>query len=163
MNDRLMARGLAWFGIGLGLAETFAPRRLAAATGLEGHENLIQLYGLREIASGAAILAADEPEQHLGLRVGGDLLDAALLAARATPADPRRNRTLAAALAVAPIVVLDAAIWLKARDRRRRAPRSPADLSCTCATVPRSRRSTRTRTRRSRRSWPRRRGCTDAT
>ncbi|WP_331301733.1 catalase family protein [Methylobacterium oryzae] len=129
MNDRLMARGLAWFGIGLGLAETFAPRRLAAATGLEGHENLIQLYGLREIASGAAILAADEPEQHLGLRVGGDLLDAALLAARATPANPRRNRTLAAALAVAPIVVLDAAIWLKARDRRRRAPRSPADLS----------------------------------
>lgn len=129
MDDRQMARGLAWFGIGLGLAETFAPRRVAAATGLDGHEGLIQLYGLREIASGAAILAAAEPERHLGLRVGGDLLDAGLLAARATPSNPRRNRTLAAALAVAPVVMLDAAIWLRARDRRGPSPGDPGRRS----------------------------------
>lgn len=41
MDDRTMACGLAWFGIGLGLAETFAPRRVAEATGLEGHEGTI--------------------------------------------------------------------------------------------------------------------------
>ena len=117
MNDRTMARGLAWFGIGLGLAETFAPRRVAEAAGLEGHEGLIQLYGLREIASGAAILASSEPERQLGVRVAGDLLDGALLAARSTPANPRRGRTLAAALAVAPVVLLDTALWLKARNR----------------------------------------------
>lgn len=117
MNDRTMARGLAWFGIGLGLAETFAPRRVAEATGLEGHESLIQLYGLREIASGVAILASAEPERHLGVRVAGDLLDGALLAARSTPANPQRGRTLAAALAVAPVVLLDTAIWMKARNR----------------------------------------------
>jgi hypothetical protein len=128
MDDRTMARGLAWFGIGLGLAETFAPRRVAEATGLEGHETLIQLYGLREIASGVAILAADEPERHLGLRVAGDMLDGGLLAARSAPSNPRRGRTLAAALAVAPVVILDTAYWLKARNRPRRLPRSPADL-----------------------------------
>jgi hypothetical protein len=129
MHDRTMARGLAWFGIALGLAETFAPRRVAAAAGLEGREALIQLYGLREIASGAAILAAEEPERHLGLRVAGDLLDSGLLAARATPANPRRHRTLAAALAVAPVVILDTAVWMRAQDRRRAVPGSPADLS----------------------------------
>ncbi|WP_267423703.1 hypothetical protein [Methylobacterium sp. GC_Met_2] len=128
MNDRTMARGLAWFGIGLGLAETFAPRRVAAATGLHGHEGLVQLYGLREIASGAAILASAQPERHLGVRVAGDLLDAGLLAARATPANPQRGRTLAAALAVAPVVLLDAVYWLKARNRPDQAPPSPAQL-----------------------------------
>ncbi|MEG9527445.1 MAG: catalase family protein [Hyphomicrobiales bacterium] len=132
MDDRTMARGLAWFGIVLGLAETFAPRRVAEATGLEGHEGLIQIYGLREIASGVAILAADEPERHLGLRVAGDVLDGGLLAARATPSNPRRGRTLAAALAVAPVVLLDTAFWLKAntraKTRTRRIPSSPAEL-----------------------------------
>lgn len=128
MDDRTMARGLAWFGIGLGLAELFAPRRVAGATGLEGHEGLIQLYGLREIASGAAILAAAEPERRLGLRVAGDILDGAVLAARAAPSNPRRGRTLAAALAVAPVIILDTAFWLKARRRPQRIPRSPAEL-----------------------------------
>ncbi|SDN54770.1 hypothetical protein SAMN05216360_10980 [Methylobacterium phyllostachyos] len=128
MDDRMMARGLAWFGIGLGLAETLAPRRVAWATGLQGHEGTLQLYGLREIATGVAILAAAEPERHLGLRVAGDLLDAGLLGLRAMPANPRRGRTLAAALAVAPVVILDTAIWLKARDRARFVPPNPADL-----------------------------------
>lgn len=123
-----MARGLAWFGIGLGLTEIFAPRRVAEATDLEGHEGTIQLYGLREIASGVAILAADEPERHLGLRVAGDVLDGGLLTARATPANPGRGRTLAAALAVAPVVLLDTVYWLKARNRPRPIPRSPAEL-----------------------------------
>ena len=129
MDDRTMARGLAWFGIGLGLAELFAPRRVAQATGLQGHEGTLQLYGLREIASGVVILAAAEPERHLGLRVAGDLLDGGLLALRATPANPRRGRTLAAALAVAPVVILDTATWLKARDRARRIPTNPIQLS----------------------------------
>lgn len=129
MDDRTMARGLAWFGIGLGLAELFAPRRVAQATGLQGHEGTLQLYGLREIASGVVILAAAEPERHLGLRVAGDLLDGGLLALRATPANPRRGRTLAAALAVAPVVILDTATWLKARDRARRIPTNQIQLS----------------------------------
>ncbi len=93
MDDRTRARGLAWFG--LGLAETFAPRRVAEAAGLEGHAGLIRLYGLPEIASGVAILVSSEPERQLGVRVAGDLLDGGLPAARSTPADPRRGRTLA--------------------------------------------------------------------
>ena len=86
MDDRTRARGLAWFG--LGLAETFAPRRVAEAAGLEGHAGLIRLYGLPEIASGVAILAFSEPERQLGVRVAGDLLDGGLPAARSPPPIP---------------------------------------------------------------------------
>lgn len=118
MDVRAVARGLAWFGIGLGLAEVIAPRRLARITGLDGHERLIRLFGVREIASGAAMLATDEPERRLGLRVAGDALDGGLLAAGLTPSNPGRGRTLAATLTVAPVVALDFLYWRRAmRDR----------------------------------------------
>jgi hypothetical protein len=44
----------------------------AEVAGQEGHEGLIQRYGLRAIASGVAIPAAAEPKRHLGLRVAGN-------------------------------------------------------------------------------------------
>ena len=46
-----MARGLGWFSIGLGLAEVLAPRALTRGLGMEGNEQLVQAYGLREIAT----------------------------------------------------------------------------------------------------------------
>lgn len=122
MDDRRMARGLAWFGIGLGAVELLAPRGLARAIGLEGHERTLQVFGIREIGTGVAMLASHEPERRLGLRVGGDLLDAALLARGLSPSNSERGRTLMALAAVAPVVVLDVVHWLRARqglDRQR--------------------------------------------
>lgn len=107
MNSRDIARGLAWFGIGLGLAELFAPRAVARAAGLEGHERLLQAFGLREIASGALILAAEDPEAWLWTRVAGDALDAALLSRGMRADNPGRERALLATAAVAPVVALD--------------------------------------------------------
>ena len=75
-----LARGLGWFSIGLGLAEVIAPRSLTRALGLEGQERLVQAYGLREIATGVAILAAKDPTPWVWGRVGGDALDLATLA-----------------------------------------------------------------------------------
>jgi len=49
-----VARSLGWFSIGLGLAELVAPRLVARASGLAGCERLVQLYGVREISSGAS-------------------------------------------------------------------------------------------------------------
>ena len=109
MTPKDIARGLAWFGIGLGVAELLFPRRVAQAAGLEGHETLVALFGAREIASGAFMLAAPFPQDRLWVRVVGDALDGALLASRLGPSNPHRSRTLAAALAVAPVVVLDMA------------------------------------------------------
>ena len=107
MDGRQVARGLGWFGIGLGLVEVFAPRALGRVVGLERHAGLLRLFGLREIASGVLILAADDPEPWLWARVAGDGFDGALLAAVLSPDNPRRVRTLLATLAVAPVVVLD--------------------------------------------------------
>ena len=52
----MVARGLGWFSIGLGVAELLVPRMIARATGLRGHETLIRCYGVREIATGIGIL-----------------------------------------------------------------------------------------------------------
>ena len=75
-----MARGLGWFSIGLGLAEVLAPRALTRGLGMEGNEQLVQAYGLREIATGIGILSSDQPAPWIWGRVGGDALDMATLA-----------------------------------------------------------------------------------
>ena len=107
MDARGIARGLAWFGIGLGLAELLTPRTVARAAGLRGHERLLRVFGAREIASGALILAAEDPEAWLWTRVAGDALDGALLSAGMRAGNPSRQRAILATLAVAPVVVLD--------------------------------------------------------
>jgi len=102
-----MARGLAWFGIGLGAAELLAPRRVGKAAGLARHPHLIRLFGAREILSGIAVLKSTDPSAWLWSRVAGDALDGVLLASGLTRRNPARGRTALAALLVAPVVALD--------------------------------------------------------
>lgn len=68
MNSKQVACGLGWFGIGLGLVELFAPNAVGRAVGLGGRAGFIRLFGLREIASGVVILAAEEPDARLWIR-----------------------------------------------------------------------------------------------
>ena len=103
-----LAAGLGWFSIGLGLVELLAPRAMARATGLAGKESLLQLYGLREVATGVAILAADDPRPGIYARVVGDALDGVTLASGLTDDNPHRASTIASILAVSPVVALDA-------------------------------------------------------
>ncbi len=113
MNRNTVARSLGWFGIGLGLVEVLAPATLGRAIGLGKRAGVLRLFGLREIASGVLILAADDPQPWLWLRVAGDALDGGLLASGTTPSNPARSRTLLATLAVAPVVILDLIYALK--------------------------------------------------
>lgn len=109
MDDRArtVARGLAWFGIGLGVAEVLAPRSVARLSGLGGWEATIRLFGAREIASGVLLLRSDDPRRVLLVRVAGDLLDGWLLGRGIVRGGRNRSRALLATAAVAPVVALD--------------------------------------------------------
>jgi uncharacterized membrane protein len=104
------ARGLGWFSIGLGLAEVAAPRRMARLIGVEDddtHRNILFAYGLREIASGLAILAGDRPTGAVWARVGGDLMDLAFLGRAMTSHRSERGKVALATAAVLGVTALD--------------------------------------------------------
>jgi hypothetical protein len=119
-----MARGLGWFSIGLGLAEVLAPRALTRSLGMEGNEQLVQVYGLREIATGIGILSSDRPAPWIWGRVGGDALDMATLATGLQPDNPKKENVEMALAAVAGVAALDvvcgASLAHHARPRQRR-------------------------------------------
>ena len=118
IEDRL-AHALGWFSIGLGFAELVAARRIAGALGAEGQENLIRLYGAREIGSGIMTLST---EKHVGLwsRVVGDVLDILWLAPRLRSDNPQRGNAGVALAAVSGVALLDVlgAQLVTARGRR---------------------------------------------
>jgi len=99
--DDALATGLGWSSIGLGLAELLSPRLVTRSLGMEDSEDLIRLYGLREIAVGAGILGTSGSARAAWLwaRVAGDLLDIATVAgARHRPGTP--NGDIAALVGV---------------------------------------------------------------
>ena len=101
-------KGLGWFSIGLGLAELIAGRRIAYAMGANQTPELIRAFGVREIATGAGILARPQSSAGLWARVGGDLLDAAAIGAQAfRPSNPRKTGAFVALGIVAGVLLVD--------------------------------------------------------
>jgi hypothetical protein len=121
-----LARGLGWFSIGLGLAELLAPRAMARATGMKGGERVLQAYGLREIATGVALLKASDPRPWLWARVAGDALDLTTLGVSGRP---RRMTTAMSLAAVAGVTALDVATARMLQADVRRAARPVRDYS----------------------------------
>ncbi len=121
MEGRQLAKALGWFSLALGLVELVQPRRMSTGLGLRGRGRRVQAYGLRELATGAAILASGGRQPAwLWARVVGDLLDMGLLqSGRPTNSRRRRNRTIAKA-AVAGAAAMDL-IAARGVSRRRQA------------------------------------------
>jgi hypothetical protein len=113
MNERKVARKLGWFSLGLGVAEVVAGRRLGRALGVEDRSGLIRAFGVREIATGLAILATDRPRAAMWGRVAGDALDLAALGAAFASPQARRENLAAAVVAVGGITALD--LWCARR------------------------------------------------
>ena len=106
-DGKALAKGLGWFSLGLGLAEVVAPGKLARWLGMEGSENLLRVYGFREIATGLGILSRREPTEWVWGRVAGDFLDLATLVPGLSTDNPNRKNVAAAIAAVAGVTVLD--------------------------------------------------------
>jgi hypothetical protein len=119
-----LAEGLGWFSIALGLTELLAPRALTRSLGMEGHEGLVQAYGVREIATGLGILSSDQPAPWIWGRVGGDALDLATLGAGLTPDNPQKGNIGLALTAVLGVTALDVltAQSLSAEDSQPKQP-----------------------------------------
>ena len=110
MRPESLAKGLGWFSVGLGVAQIVAPRRMARLIGVRPSErvsNTMRAIGARELASGVGILAQRRPAPWLWARVGGDVLDLALLGRSFVPPRNGRGRLAAATAAVAAVTVLD--------------------------------------------------------
>lgn len=115
MNPETMARGLGFFSVGLGAAELAAADSLAKSLGMEGKEELIQLFGAREVASGIACLSGKPPTAGIWSRVAGDALDIAVLLGHLTPRNPKRRSVGFALGAVLGVTVVDlvTGMWLR--------------------------------------------------
>jgi uncharacterized membrane protein len=104
-----LGRSLAWFSVGLGVAQVAAPRRVARLIGVtEGDtaRRLMRAVGAREIAAGVGILSRPKPAGWLWARVAGDAMDLALLGTAAAGARSRA-RVVGAMAAVAGVTVPD--------------------------------------------------------
>jgi uncharacterized membrane protein len=119
-----LARGLGWFSIGLGLAELLAPRAMAKISGVRSENaGLIQLFGIREIASGVAIfMQGDQPATALWSRVAGDALDLASLGIALASPDSNKARVGFATANVLAVTALDV---LCAQEYSRKSTDSP--------------------------------------
>jgi hypothetical protein len=125
-NAHSMARGLGWFSIGLGLAEVLAPRALTRGLGMQGSEQLLQAYGLREIATGIGILSSEQAAPWIWGRVAGDALDIATLATGLKEDNPKRDNVGIALAAVAGVTALDLVCGVSLARNSRPGARRPA-------------------------------------
>jgi hypothetical protein len=107
-NAEMLAQGLGWFSIALGAAELMATEQMARALGMRGKENLIRIFGVREIGAGILTLSVDK---NVGLwsRVAGDALDLAALGMEMGRNNRKRGNLMIALGMVAGVTLLDIA------------------------------------------------------
>jgi len=102
-----MSEFLGWFSIGLGALELAAPDLVCKLTGVR-RRGLMRLFGLREIATGIAVLSCGRPTLAMWGRVAGDALDlAALGEAMIENSRDERIRASRGAMAVVGVTALD--------------------------------------------------------
>ncbi len=135
-HDRL-ARGLGFASAALGLPQVLAPGWCGRAIGVgDGPRQRAAVTGIgaRELAAAAGLLAFERPVWLWG-RVGGDVVDLALLGRALANHDKQGlRRTAAATAAVAGITAVD----IYAAVKRTRAQRKPAMDATASVTVAKS-------------------------
>ena len=116
------ARGLGWFSIGLGLAQIAAPRAVARLIGVrddDENRNTMFAIGFRELTSGIGILAQPPQPAWTWSRVGGDMMDVALLNRAFRSDENDRTRVGVATAAVLGVTLLDVLTSRQLAQQRR--------------------------------------------
>ena len=105
-----VARALGVFSLGLGLYQLLAPRRFNELIGVPPNDDGIRatrLVGARELGAAGGLLASPRAATWPWMRVGGDLMDAGLLARAMAARETQRDRIAIALVAVGGIALLD--------------------------------------------------------
>ena len=107
-----LAKGLGWFSLALGLSQLVAPRGLARIIGVRDNPRSVAgmaAGGIRELASGLGILTRTRRAPWVWMRVGGDIIDLALLGRAVTERRRRRGdmQLFGAITAVVGVTALD--------------------------------------------------------
>lgn len=123
-RDERIAEGLGWFSLGLGVAQLLAPGALNRLAGIrdDSATRLAQrIVGTREVGAFAAIMA-DRPGPALPLwsRVGGDLMDLALLGRAWQRKRESAPRLVLAIAGIAGVTGLDAYAAIRHTEAERR-------------------------------------------
>lgn len=86
-----VGHGLAALSIWLGLVELLAGNSVARRLGVPRHSGIVRAFGVRELVSGAALMARPTASRNAWGRVAGDVVDlAALTAALRAPGAHRK-------------------------------------------------------------------------
>jgi uncharacterized membrane protein len=117
-----LARKIAWFSIGLGVAQVLIPRTMARLTGVPIPRPLMVLCGLRGVACGVGLLTQPNPLPWMNARVAGDALDLAGLAAGLAFPNLDPKRLAVATAAVAGVTALDLYSARELAEQERRKP-----------------------------------------
>lgn len=123
MHDE-MAAGLGYFSIALGIAEIAMPRALRRAAGIDVPDALVRGYGVREIATGVAILMTHDATPYIWGRVAGDALDVGTVALAPSDwrgGDRKKPWAIGALLAVTAVDFYCAASLAREKGSRRTA------------------------------------------
>lgn len=102
---------LGYFSLALGLSQLAAPGAIADLIGIKNRprtRGVMRLLGMREVASGLAVLANPSSAGPLWLRTLGDAMDLSLLGAALQDGAPQKSRLVAATAAVAGVAAADA-------------------------------------------------------
>ena len=127
-----VAKGLGYFSIALGIAELAMPRTLSRVAGIEASDTLVRGYGVREVATGVAILMTHDATPWIWGRVAGDALDigtVALAPADWRGGDRKKPWALGALAAVTALDLLCAFGLSREKGGRRRARADYRDRS----------------------------------
>ena len=130
-NGRGGVGGMTWISLGLGIAQLVAPAKMSRLIGFRDApdtHSLVRLCGAREVAAGLGLLSGVQQDAWMGVRLGGDLVDVALLTSALTSRGTNRTRLLATTAMVLGATALDVIGAVRA-SRAARQPHSPTSGS----------------------------------
>lgn len=104
-----IAERLGLLSLGLGAAGTLTPAAFASVMGMPQHAGLFFVVGLREMATGIGLLAAENRAPWAWARVAGDAMDLVLLRSGLHSTRSHRGRVTTAMLVIGAITVADLA------------------------------------------------------